>query len=472
MYVPLRHKGYAISQSHSIFKSNTQSNFLINNLNTFSMKKLLLASLAFFAAATVVAQNVTIDFKTATKVKYEDNQTFPVVQKISNVDVSFLNSNAYIFTDTYGNYKDDAGNDVDTNVLFLNKNTPKGAMSFATPIACKKLVFKSTMGGSTSKNAKVQVYADDVKVGDAIVMSNPKGSLYTVELGSKPAGTVFKFEAAGSSNAQIETIEIVAPTTQPTLTAELEKIDFAMPLKAYCTKTIKVMAENIEGNITATCPDGNVTVTPATFTAEEGLEGVEIKYTGSDADEVATKVTFTAGDIKAEVAINALVISNEGTEASPLTINDVFTLNNLYTGTACVEGKIANGTAGNAQNGMVTLVTDQTKWAATNIVLTEGEKMIGVALPVGDTRTKLNIKDTPDNVGKTVVVKGTLEAYFGAPGVKNAEYISGLSGVENVGVDAEQGVVKYYNLQGVEVANPESGLYIRVQGDKATKVIL
>lgn len=43
MYVPLRHKGYAISQSHSIFKSNTQSNFLINNLNTFSMKKLLLS---------------------------------------------------------------------------------------------------------------------------------------------------------------------------------------------------------------------------------------------------------------------------------------------------------------------------------------------------------------------------------------------------------------------------------------------
>ena len=151
------------------------------------MKKLLLASLAFFAAATVVAQNVTIDFKTATKVKYEDNQTFPVVQKISNVDVSFLNSNAYIFTDTYGNYKDDAGNGVDTNVLFLNKNTPKGAMSFATPIACTKLVFKSTMGGSTSKNAKVQVYADDVKVGDAIVMSNPKGSLYTCLLYTSPS---------------------------------------------------------------------------------------------------------------------------------------------------------------------------------------------------------------------------------------------------------------------------------------------
>ena len=78
------------------------------------MKKLLLASLAFFAATTVVAQNVTIDFKTATPVKYETNQEFPVVQKISNVDVSFLNKNAYIFTDTYGNYKDKDGNPVNT----------------------------------------------------------------------------------------------------------------------------------------------------------------------------------------------------------------------------------------------------------------------------------------------------------------------------------------------------------------------
>ncbi len=43
-------------------------------------------------------------------------------------------------------------------------------------------------------------------------------------------------------------------------------------------------------------------------------------------------------------------------------------------------------------------------------------------------------------------------------------------GVENIEVD-ENAPVEYYNLQGVKVANPESGLYIRVQGNKATKVI-
>lgn len=32
--------------------------------------------------------------------------------------------------------------------------------------------------------------------------------------------------------------------------------------------------------------------------------------------------------------------------------------------------------------------------------------------------------------------------------------------------------VEYYNLQGVKVANPENGVYIRVQGNKATKVLV
>lgn len=36
---------------------------------------------------------------------------------------------------------------------------------------------------------------------------------------------------------------------------------------------------------------------------------------------------------------------------------------------------------------------------------------------------------------------------------------------------AEDAPARYYNLQGVEVSNPENGIFIRVSGDKATKVI-
>lgn len=46
------------------------------------------------------------------------------------------------------------------------------------------------------------------------------------------------------------------------------------------------------------------------------------------------------------------------------------------------------------------------------------------------------------------------------------------AGVEGVTVADENAPVEYYNLQGVKVANPESGLYIRRQGKTATKVLI
>ena len=42
--------------------------------------------------------------------------------------------------------------------------------------------------------------------------------------------------------------------------------------------------------------------------------------------------------------------------------------------------------------------------------------------------------------------------------------------IEEVGVDA--GAAVYYNLQGVKVANPENGIFIKKQGNKTIKVVL
>lgn len=40
------------------------------------------------------------------------------------------------------------------------------------------------------------------------------------------------------------------------------------------------------------------------------------------------------------------------------------------------------------------------------------------------------------------------------------------------GIEIENGAAQYYNMQGVRVANPENGMYIRVQNGKAQKVII
>lgn len=47
-----------------------------------------------------------------------------------------------------------------------------------------------------------------------------------------------------------------------------------------------------------------------------------------------------------------------------------------------------------------------------------------------------------------------------------------VSGVENVTIDSYDAPVEYYNLQGIRVYNPGSGIFIRRQGDSAVKVVL
>ena len=46
------------------------------------------------------------------------------------------------------------------------------------------------------------------------------------------------------------------------------------------------------------------------------------------------------------------------------------------------------------------------------------------------------------------------------------------TGVNDIVTEDVNAPVEYYNLQGVRVANPEAGLYIRRQGNKVTKVLV
>ena len=51
------------------------------------------------------------------------------------------------------------------------------------------------------------------------------------------------------------------------------------------------------------------------------------------------------------------------------------------------------------------------------------------------------------------------------------KYIDIETGIEDTMVD-DNAPVEYYNLQGVKVANPENGIFIKKQGTKTTKVVL
>lgn len=69
------------------------------------------------------------------------------------------------------------------------------------------------------------------------------------------------------------------------------------------------------------------------------------------------------------------------------------------------------------------------------------------------------------------VPKDYIKSYIAAEGWKKFAHISAVSGIENIEVDVNT-PVEYFNLQGVKVANPSNGLYIRRQGGKTSKVLM
>jgi hypothetical protein len=71
----------------------------------------------------------------------------------------------------------------------------------------------------------------------------------------------------------------------------------------------------------------------------------------------------------------------------------------------------------------------------------------------------------------TYDVEAVITIYNNAPSIYVISYTkSTTTSVSDINV--ENGAVEYFNLQGVRVANPENGIYVRRQGNKVSKVVI
>ncbi|MCH5326857.1 MAG: hypothetical protein J1E29_06615, partial [Duncaniella sp.] len=122
-----------------------------------------------------------------------------------------------------------------------------------------------------------------------------------------------------------------------------------------------------------------------------------------------TPVTPPAGD-------------NDGTQDNPYTPSTVLGLNNPGT-TAWVKGYIVGSAPGMSANTFSTATGADA--SNTNIFIadspteTDYTKCVPVQLPSGAVRTALSLQAHPENLGKQVNLKGSLEKYFGVPGLKS-----------------------------------------------------
>ncbi len=118
-----------------------------------------------------------------------------------------------------------------------------------------------------------------------------------------------------------------------------------------------------------------------------------------------------------------VVLEGDGTEDKPYTVTDV--KNGATSSEACwVKGYIVGWVDGQVLSTGANFNSSAT--SQTNVLIAASADVTSVAdclpiqLPSGDIRTAVNLKDNPDNLGKLLEIKGSIESYFGATGVKSA----------------------------------------------------
>lgn len=99
--------------------------------------------------------------------------------------------------------------------------------------------------------------------------------------------------------------------------------------------------------------------------------------------------------------------------------------------------------------------------ALAGCTFTPGSYSHGMWTPGSSDEAISKVTISSDAADATILLKSITITY--------APYVSGIGDLEADSADAP---VEYYNLQGVRIENPESGLYIRRQGNKTTKVLI
>lgn len=138
---------------------------------------------------------------------------------------------------------------------------------------------------------------------------------------------------------------------------------------------------------------------------------------------IATIEDWTTGPSESSIidkTFDVYIPVGDGTEENPFTIEDAMNLTDLSG--VWVQGYIVGYYSGTTPSSLTDDVNDpETKTTHLAIAATANEtsgvNTVSVQLPTGNIRESLNLKDNPDNLGKEVMIKGTLASYLGTSGV-------------------------------------------------------
>lgn len=471
------------------------------------MKKLLLslASVALFAGASF-AEEVTLDFSNVQGLPTSESAEVKTVTS-NGIDVSMK----YCKKGTYSNQ---------TYLQVSGKSYTGAYVGFTLPQNCSQFVI--TTGSNASASVKVQLSAGGTNIGDAVLLNEKGGNFtFSIPAANQSAGTEYRLTVSNKYNAQISKVVFTVDNSGKELAGlsfpqasydVIQGTEFTAPELTKATDAPATYSSTDEAVATVNAATGEVTIlglgttvikavteetdTYAAGSAEYTLNVIEdpkLTYTLSTAHpidmlgetETSCVFEYDNGELPAGVTyvwgwksnsgkyyLNASAyVGGKAYAVDAYAISPVLYLTGVESASVSFEhaAKFQNGVMAEECTFVVREVTE-TRAAGEWTTLP-----IPVYPEAGDwIFANSGEIDLTAFAGKNIQIGFRYNSTSTAADtweIRNVHMTgSDVTGIADV--EAAEGEVMYFNLQGVRVANPESGLYIRVQGGKATKVMI
>lgn len=468
------------------------------------MKKFLLSLATVVLAGTfAMAETVTVDFadETTAALLPKAESATPSTVKINGIDFEFMNCKKGAYN---GSYLQLSGKNKD----------PKGSAAFTLADNCTKITL--TTGANASVNVTVSLLVGtNVIQKDVKLLEKNKDFEFVIPVSYQDAGTKYTLQVTNNYNAQIskivfETIQgssALKPAglsfPQATYTAFLGQA-FNAPELTKATDAAAIYTSSNPEVATVDAATGEVTLVAAGETiikaateATDTYKAGEASYTLTVVDPVAAgKIVyehscltedcgFTFEDVSgfkpwsidAKYGLKASAFKDGAANASDAyAVSPVLDLTGRK---APAEITFEQAVNMFKLNNVMIDVADVVKYVEISVRMegfTAWGKLADITVPAKfDWAYYGQTIDLSAYVGKkiqigfhytsTAEIAGTWE-------IKNVKVTADKAGVNDIIADDDNAPVVYYNLQGVRVENPANGLYIRVQGKKATKVLV
>ena len=449
------------------------------------MKKFLLSLLCLISFMAINAETYSYTF---TKTTFTANGT----KDLNGVNWTITGDGGYWGYDQ---------NDIKGQQLGSGGKPYKALTMSTTDIQGTITEIKINTSGAKSINATMKATVGGQQFGNDVKLTTT-ATTYTLT-GSASGPIAFNYTQSSSKAIYIKSIEITyTPSEGPTM--ETVATPVISPASGEITTDTKISIScdtegaTIKYTIDGTEPSAeNGTIYTESFTLNEDatVKAIAIKdgynnsivataiYTMLVASEYSYKLVTSVEDGGHYIIVGANeenyfamgAQNNNNRAAIAVTVTNGIIAN--PTVRVCEfeiqKGAIDNTWAFNTGAGYLYAASSDSNYLRTETTLSNNSS---ATIVIDETTGVATIKFQGSNTRNWMRYNSSSELFACYESGQNDVYLyqrvgDKVTGIEDTMVD-ENAPVEYYNLQGVKVANPENGIFIKKQGAKATKVVL